>query len=541
MTTSRTIPLAAAALALGSILTLTPGLARDDEAPSELEASVLEVTKAETFADEDGVVVAIEGAADVPDGVVVQVGIEFAGKVGHRTSTEIVGKRFKLSIRGAGEVIPGDYVLAVALAATQPRRVLDAIPENRRASLGKVVEKKVHLGNPEEKAELEKAVRRKFNDLLEEARAIYLGLAQYESYFHFELVVRMIEQSTEDFEQGRPVPDRVDPRRLRTMRTNWENATEELWGLRFKNLRYDWKQYQSAVFMSPYPEAVAAYEALLDGLTQWYAVSAGALNAEMGLEPPEELAGSNKNLDRRQLYRHVKALAQSVYESLGATVMPQWEPFDVAVAEEGRLLPDGRTYESYVAKFRVALPGPQWQYDFKNRPHPSTRLRMLPLRKDPKELRAIIAVEVTDFPGAESMEDLARLAKLAEPRRFSNFKEIKVEDIRAPDPTMPGGKRPGVNALFTTQAGEGPIFWVRHYQLFCRWFKRVYSLVCIVPEGGEKEFERQFENACRSFRILDAPAFQKFKAEELRRIRDRNEKGGPLLTPEEIEKGIKKR
>jgi hypothetical protein len=204
--------------------------------------------------------------------------------------------------------------------------------------------------------------------------------------------------------------------------------------------------------------------------------------------------------------------------------MPQWRPFDGTQRERGRLIgADKSTYQSFVAKFQVTLPNPSWKFDFRA-VHPTSRVRMRPGDDLDQAVKSgvVAMVEIRDYAQAESFEDLSRRSKLYTPNRFAGYKEISLKDIKVDDSTMPGGRRPGLVKTFTTTE-DGRTFWVRKHELFCRWFKRTYSVLCVVPEGGEADVEEALDAICSSLKILDAPQFQQFKDEERERMRERQD------------------
>ncbi len=502
------------------------------------ETVVLEVV--EVALDDDGIVIDVAGKADVPDGLQLSVGLEFGERAGRMTRAIVKGKRFTAKIEAKDTiVVPGKYILRAGASTRQHPRIMKSVD---RATLQKLVaspaKREVFIGEADEEAASLDAVRQKFFDMLEEGRAVFLMLSQYESYFQQHASQLEIVERAKAFKEGRKIEGKVKlPRNseVRGIIRNWERAVEDLWDRRFTNLRFEFKKFSEAVFMQPYPQARDMLEALLVVITKWYGVCAGDLATLLDLEPPAEAKAAGATFKKEIMYTKVKQQAVNVYKALDVKKFPAWAPFDLYEEEQGTLVgEDGLTYESFVAKFRVSLPEKGWKFDFE-RTHPTTRLKMRPgSREDSAAKGATIVMEIRDYSMAQSMDDLAERTQVATQMRFPAYKEIAIKRIKAIDPTMPGGKRPGLVKEFYTTSGEGgDVFYVRQYELFCRWYKRTYGLLCICKKGEEKDFEEAFKKASKSLFVLDAPEYQNFRDEEKARMKKTDEEGGMLLPPDE--------
>ncbi len=498
-----------AILTVAAALTLGASAARADEGFTVHRAGL----------NEAGDRIEVEGEVDVPSGIVIQLAVKFAGQVGPVAKTEVIGKKFSLAIPIEGEIVPGTYTLQLALAAAQPRRLVKRLDPALRKALTEPHPREIELGDAELGEEIIKASKSKLADVMKGTREAFEGLVRFEAA---------------------PVD---------VVKKEWPRAQSLLWNDQLRNLRADWDRYKGTLFMAPFPEAIAYYDALTVVLDKWYQVFSTAIAKRAGLAPPGGGA-AGRAANPGVLFTQVRQQAAAVYKAFGAEV-EAWggdlvvasgggdatppagggggaapsgpaDPSGPAEPKVGRITPDGRNYVSYVAKLRVALPSARWGFDFEKRPHPTTQFRMVP--KD--GAKAVIVVEIAEVRGATSVDELVAHARASAAERFSNLKEIASSEVAPTDPSMPDKTRPGIDLTFTTQAkDDAPTFWIRTRHLFGRGHDRIYRVICIAPAGTEGPFEAEFADAVKSLTILDHPRFQRAEAAE--RAAKGERRGGP--------------
>ncbi len=460
------------------VLVALPVVARSQEAPA-IAVEAVAPTK-------DGLALRAVGTAPLPDGATVHASLVFDDTPGLYREVPVAGGRFEAHLGPVREkVLPGMYVVRVEFRArSQTAAVLGKLGPGFSIRAG---ERECYFGEKEKEPLERERVRKKMMGTMSLLRRVYLALAQQTSYSIDH--AKILKQKN----QGEIPADKV-----RQLEREWERFAQEFWEEMFATARFDWREFRRMVLVPYNPRAAEGIESLLVAFEKWYGACAADVYQELGRPVPERVA-SLRQFDRETMRARMHELVARIDADLGCASEP-WQLTDIAAPEEGDV--DGDRYTSKISKFAIEKPGEAWLFD-RTLLSPAVRLRLRPAGEATKD-SAVVAVEIRDFPEAEGSQDLVRLTEVMVGARWPGYKKVSAHPIQADDKTMPRGSRPGYDMVYTTEDG-GKTFQIRDYVLFCRWYKRTYSVLCIAPKGRFKDFEKDFDRICRSFKVLDAP------------------------------------
>jgi hypothetical protein len=359
------------------------------------------------------------------------------------------------------------------------------------------------VGTPAEQAARADSVKKKMVDVLEGIRLAYTELNQSGTYYRAELQMLKLSSRIANIPADKQEANKKKYlQRQHEILPIWQGTTRSEWDERFKTARYDWKTFRGQIVGSPFPEVEVKVDGVFKLVETWYKGMNAAICELCGEAlPKEETEGA---ADPLKLDPEIFSAAKTCYEGLGYPQMPQWKNSDLSQGETGEI--KAGWYKSYVSKFMIKQPE-GWGF-YPGGVLPSDRIRFTPPDiADPKKRSPVmIVVEILDFASATDVKNLAALAREANHTRWRNAKELKSENLEAPDATMPRGTRPGIDTQLLIIEGSFR-FRARYYQLFCRWHKRTYGVLCLAPEDKYSALEETFRRTCSSFRVLDAPEF----------------------------------
>lgn len=372
----------------------------------------------------------------------------------------------------------------------------------------------IEVGSKAEADRAIESVKRKLTDVAELYRLSFLGLAQAGTYYRDELRQLMLAEKHGDSPpEVREKNKRIRAERIPRILSGWNDMVRSYWQERFKTARFDWRLYREQLLANPFPEADAHLDQLARAMDAWYRGMTRALYNLMGKELPAEVK-EGPVFEPQHLYQSVVDAGDATYKALGYPGAPNgFALTELSQLEHGNL--DGDVYRSFVTKFRIKKPK-GWLMRLGAGGKPSARLRIVPAEAGDAAARSeiLIAVEILDYQTAQDHRHLAALAKEQNHGRWRGG-SVSSKDIQPTDPTMPGGKRPGLDSEFT--AVEGALnMHGRYYQLFCRWHKRTYGVLCLAPQARWEDVKADFAATCSSFRVLDAPEFENLREEEIR-------------------------
>jgi hypothetical protein len=308
--------------------------------------------------------------------------------------------------------------------------------------------------------------------------------------------VRLRSEAALGAQRG-PLPPNVS----RPIEAEWTRFTDEEFAPNLATLRFDQQQVGELLVIGYYPEFDAILAELMSTLDRWHAGFTVAIWTNLGKRPSSvELAKGGFLME--ELRRNIHTLAQQAYRALDLEPVV-WRNVEVAIPEN---IEDatGDLFRSKTSRFQVTKP-PTWRFNVRTA-HPRMRLRINP--SEPELVGRVVAgIEIHDHLTADDFDELARLEEAATREVYAGFELKKVKRISPPDPTMPGGVRPGQELRFTTLI-DGRRFYAIQYTLFCRWHKRTYVLAFLTELGLEARQEAAFKFLADSFKVLDAPQHQ---------------------------------
>lgn len=465
---------------------------------------VIKVTEASLIA--DGQTIQLSGEANLRSQSLISISLRYAGEVGLWKKIPLKSGRFDVRIQlPKKRIIPGEYTLrAEFFPRLQSRRIYPSMLQNLSVEAG---EKKIYLGDKAREKEEVESVKNSLLETMDSLRRVYLNLEQRGGYLLAHVKFSRLKNRGSVDERLRGKVDR-----------GWKKFYREFWRVAYRTIRYNFYRYQDLRFLSPFPEAEKDIANIIEHIYKLYVSYTIQIYGRIERPKPKDLK-YNKVFDTWTLKRQIEKLVGSAYKSLGDKG-EEWPLVSMSRKEEGDLSKDENTYSSRVTKFKVTKPK-AWFFDFQI-VSPSVRLR---IRPGTKELRALctVAIEIFDYPEAESFDDLTKLTQIRARNRYLGFKKIKSRSLKEPDDEMRDGVRPGYELILETKDKSGA-FVVLQYELYCRWHKRTYGVVCITRKENYQEFSKTFAQICRSFRVLDAPEQAKKAKEEEKKKREK-EKG----------------
>ncbi len=422
-----------------------------------------------------------------PDGVVVVGTVQFGGAQGPFARAGVEQGKFSIRFEAPkGRVIAGTYAFqAETTARDQAADVVGAIPGGFPPDVASV---QVLVGTSEEAGRDLGLVRDKIGLTINGMRTLFRQLVERGSF----VFARMnAEKKNAGGTLGDAARDKIHE--------DWNRYSETYWEDALRTIDLDWREYRAAVFLSPLPEAEADVEQAFVFLRRFYGAYWGEIGKWLERPVPQRVEGSP--FTRAQLQGQLQAVAHRVYEKAGI-VRLDWDIVDLAAEEKGDT--EGDTYVSRTTKFRVTRPS-GWTFDTTGT-SPTARLRLVPPVAPGAEGKptVIVVVEVKDYPEAESFADLARMTEMFNHERWPGFKKLTSRDLKVKDATMADGVRPGFEIVLKTE-DKKRTFKLADYELFCRWHKRTYGVLCIAPPDVWGEYAEAFAAIQESFAILDAP------------------------------------
>lgn len=451
------------------------------EAPAAIEVDEVRVVEAADGSYQIG----LRGTAPLPDGAILLAVVEYRDTSGLPKTLEVRGGVFDdlLGVVRA-RVIPGSYTVRVSFRPQdQHDEILAEVGDRAPAEAAKVVT----IGDPANEGAAVEEVRKRLYGILTEIRRVYMTLAQWGHYYQHTARLALLRNQGE-----------LPPAAKGAILAQWQRYTDEYWKEIHERSRLEFQRFQEDVFLAPFPKAVEDIGNLYSGVDRWYALVVADLYRLLEEPLPAGLRSPGP-FKESEVRASLLAMAAGVAAALGDPEM-DWNLVDLAQPEDGTL--DGETYKSKVSKFQVAKPGPEWFYDFAGL-DPMVRMRIRPLKPEDRQ-RAVMAVEIKDFAEAENEADLRRMLLISNQERWPGFRKVSEKPLQIPDDSMPKGIRPGHEIVFTTTE-EKQTFKMRTYELFCRWNKRTYAVLCITPKDEYAAFEEVFDQVTKSFMVLDAP------------------------------------
>ena len=438
----------------------------------------------------------IQGFVPLRDGTAIQVGISFHGMVGLWKVAYVKQGGFQVVISLPNkQIVPGKYtIFAQFNPKKQSRRIYLQLPKKLKVIPAK---SEVYLGNPKEEQQEVQRIRQYLLNTLDILREVYSQLVQQGGYLLAQVKMEYLRS------RGK-LPHSLRYRLLR----KWERFTQEHWRNVYRIQRYNFYRYKKIRFLSPFPKVEQAIHQLFVDLYKLYVAYTREIYQKMGRKLPSHLSTVGV-FGIPRIKRKLEKTAKQAYTELGEKDKG-WYLSSLREGERGAFSKDRNTYTSYVMKFSVTKPS-SWMWNF-SPVSPTTRLRIFPVTPELRG-KVVAAIEIQDFPLAESFRDLEKLVEIRTRNRYSGFRKIYSRPIQAPDPTMPKGVRPGYDMLFEAK-DRNRHFTIRQYYLFCRWHKRIYGVLTIAAKGYYEKVKKEVEKICKSFRILDAPQFKSLREKE---------------------------
>lgn len=467
---------------LASALILAVGTAVQAQ---EQEAALL-LDRADVVTAETGVTVVVAGAAATPDRTRVRIVIRLEGGDGPQQFAEVVGGRFSVTFGPfRRRVLPGTYEVEASVERSLQREDLADKVAALKVAPGK---KTIQVGTPEEAAAERRKLERRYSALVQDLRITFGDLEMWGT-------AAMIRGTAERMRlRGAPLPARI----AAPIENEWKTFTDDQFSAGLATIRFDQQELGEFVLVSYFPGLDAGLTEIISTLDRLHAGYTVAIMQNIGREaPPEIAAKAGFSLD--ELRRNIKAVANDSYVRLGVTPI-EWT--DVDATPERMEFARGDLYRTPAGKFEIRKPTP-WSFNL-NAASPLLRIRMFPPEPELAG-KLVVGVELHDHFAADSFAELAELDEALTRSTHPGFELKKIKKISAPDPTMPGGLRPGQEMRYVTTQANGTKFVMLQYALFCRWHKRTYTLMCIAQEGLEARYEETFRAICESFKVLDAP------------------------------------
>ncbi|MBI5366814.1 MAG: hypothetical protein HZA54_07235, partial [Planctomycetes bacterium] len=426
--------------------------------------------------------VRIAGAARLPDGARLTISVQFGGKAGSWSKTSVADGKFELTLDAIkARMIAGTYLVKVeAKRDDQPGEVADALGES---FVDDVADLAFDVGSADDRLADEKAVKAKLDETINGLRRLFRQCCERGTYVFSAI-----------HEAKRKNQNKLADADKQRIFDEWNRYSETYWEDGYRTVRLNYDEYKKSIYMSPFPPAEADIETVFVFVQRIHSAFWKEICGYLGAEVPQRIPGSP--FGRDQMMTDLKTVAERVYDEAGLEKL-DWDLVDLAAPEQGTY--DKSTYRSKTAKFEITKPD-DWEFDTQTM-SPTTRIRLKP--KGGGE-GVVAVVEIKDFPEAQNFEDLGKMTEVFSFERWPGFKKLGAKKISSPDPTMPNSVRPGYELTLLTEDKRGK-FQIRDYELYCRWHKRTYGVLCIVAPDKAAAFEEPFKKITASFKVLDAP------------------------------------
>ncbi|MBI4611992.1 MAG: hypothetical protein HY720_00115 [Planctomycetes bacterium] len=452
--------------------------------------------------DEQSQRVLVDGRSILPEGtVLIGTFLRGANPAGYSRAEVAKEGKFALSFDArSASFFPGKYLIRVEY------RALDQGPEVLEAMGGAEVQVKslayeFEIGNSEDQKKFNEAVKAKLLGILRGLGQLYREMHQFAGFTIASAVV--LERKYKG-----TLPKEDQKRLFREL----DKFTTEFWEGRFRTAHLDFREYKEQVAGGALPDVEKDIDVLLVLLEKWYVSYWNDVAKKLRMDPPERVFAA-EGFPRFELEPEIEATVGRIYRGLGITSYAEGEAWAVVSTinpERGKV--KGNTYKSYTSKFKVSAPSDDWEFDF-TLVNPSVRCRIFPKNEEIRK-KVTIVVEIKDFPEARDAGDLNRICEVFTAERWPGYKRISGKSISAPDSTMPNGTRPGYEIVCMSDEPSQGRFKVRQYELYCRWLKRTYAVICVGDPDWFATYAKEFDAVCKSFLILDDPKFLEKAHEE---------------------------
>ncbi len=474
-----------ATLAVALILCLTgtaPGIAQegDPEVKIEIELGTPEW---------DGVkrVLTLHGRTNLPEKTVLTCQIKLAGVAGPRSQT-LVEKGGKISfafppLNKKQVIISAVYQFEVTCNPADQ-------PEKLRAELEKLgpatAVAEAPVGEPVEQTQFREKVLTNLKTIFTTLRQLFMTTETHASF-----------TTARIFNARRKAGGNIPESEARRIIEGWERYSEQHFEENMRGIWLTFHEHKETTFISPYADAERDIEKLLDHTRRWYAVSWVGIANMVEMEVPKAIK-EESSFPKKVLLPEIAHASERVSKALGVT-HEDWVQINAFRPEEG--VTKGLHYMSKSSKFEISLPNEEWEFNT-DLVHPQIRIR-LTHKDDSKKNWGVVAVELRDYPECETPQDLDTAVEIDASERWPGYKKVKGGAVKVPDDQMEDGKRPGFYLNFVATAQDKKVFRVVDYALYCRWFKRTYSVIMIADEEHYELFEKEFEKIKQSFKVLD--------------------------------------
>ncbi len=452
----------------------------------------------------------LEGSIDVPDGAIVSITMTLDEASAAVVRAPVSRKRFSIVLKPEGKVLPGPYTAKAHFdRRIQKTKILKELDKDVTFEPSS---KTLMVGTEEEaKAERDK-VRKRYLDILGNLHEVHSALLQRGAYLNESAKWIRLESSARDMakalREGRKPDGSMEPGELPYGKvddvvTQWERFDDEFWGNVYETIKFDDKEFRGYLFATYFPDVHAEFDHLYMLMERMYMFFGREIYTRLDKKVPAKFQ-YNESFKFSKLYEESLSHAQRAYVLLDEEPI-EWRMIDLQKPERKEDA-HGDLFRSTMSKFEIQKQGSKWVFDF-HISSPGLRLRIRPPEKEKRQLAAL-GVEIHDYPTAEDYKDLGKIHEVATLGRWVGFRQISKKRIRPADDTMPGGVRPGLDQIFTTEH-EGKTYRVRDYALFCRWHKRTYNFISVVAEDQWTTYEEDVQKTAESFKVLDDPKLKK--------------------------------
>lgn len=426
------------------------------------------------------------GSTNLPNGARLRLEVRLDNGRPARFFGQVTDGTWRCDLVQRGRfLLPGVYRVDVSFyAEDQTVRIGRYVDGGFRLQTGSQT---LTVGDPE-KAPVERArVRQRLLEILTIQGRAYRALADWFSYTKEATQAAVLEAKGKLSE----------PEKRRILRLA-ANFSRDVWAEVYPRTMHEYAQFRAELALLPYPEVEDHFEAFPALFDRGYGFCIRVLFHMVDEPAPPQLPDPG-DLSWDEIRKVIDDHAQAIIKALEAPDF-DWGLVDLVRLEQGFV--DQHTYLSKVSKFRIDRPKEGWLF-MEARFDPAVRIRIRP-QSDERHNQGVAGVEIKDFPSADNKEDLAKQLLMTIERRWTGYKKISEKALEVTDETMPNGVRFGLETVFTAEQ-EGKKFKILEYDLFCRYLKRSYGVICLADFDQFKSFEAEFRQITKSFAILDDP------------------------------------
>ncbi len=432
-------------------------------------------------------VISMAGSSNLPEKAVLSCQVSLGDNIGPRCQALVVkGGKFNFVFPAIAKkviLIPGSYRFEVIC---NPQDQVGQLRDILATLSGASGSAEVVIGDLPEATAIAEKLHSDLAELVKQTRALYMVTESTASF----TVARIFLARTK---AGGNLSDQEAERIM----SGWQDYATQHFEENYRLLNLNFRDYKESTYITPYSAADRDIETLLNLVRKWYAVSWLELAEMVGAKLPKGIK-EEANFPKRILLPQLDEATKRVYVALQAE--PQdWVQVTAFRPEEGII--DGLNYMSKTSKFSISLPNEDWTFN-KDMVHPQVRMR-LTHKDNAKKDWGVVAVELRDYPECERPPDLDIAVGIDASERWPGYKRIRGGPIRVADSAMEDGKRPGFDLSFLAVATDKKRFHIIDYALYCRWYKRTYSVIMISDEEHYEEFAKAFDKIKQSFKVLD--------------------------------------